>query len=149
MRSVAVAQEFPGTVHEAESCWYDISAWPGWVDGCDHVVSVDESWPEPGASVIWQSGPAGRGRVVETVTSHEPLAGLTVKVSDDSIDGTQQVSFSPLDHAVGVTLLLRYEIKQRGLFTPLVDILFIRRAMETSLRSTLRAFGAELSARRS
>ncbi len=149
MRSVTVSETFPGSVHEAESCWFDTAAWPRWVDGLAHVVSVDRNWPEPGASVTWQSGPAGRGRVTETVSEHEPLSRLTVKVSDDSIDGLQSVVFTPVDPGVEVILSLNYEIKQRTPFTPLVDLVFIRRAMEASLRSTLGGFGAELGARRS
>jgi Polyketide cyclase / dehydrase and lipid transport len=145
---VSVTERFEGTVHEAETCWYDTHAWPSWIDGLDHVVDVHGPWPETGSSVVWQSGPAGRGRVTERVAIFEPLAGQTLTVSDDSIEGRQSVQFTPVDGSVEVTLTLEYEIRQRNLFTPLVDFLFIRRPMEMSLRATLAAFGAELAGRR-
>ena len=44
-----------------------------------------------------------------------------------------------------VALSLEYEIKHRSIFTPLIDLLFIRRAMTTSLSTTLARFGAELA----
>lgn len=144
MRVVSAAQSFPGSVHEAETVWYDTGRWPQWVDGLDRVAEVDPRWPELGASVTWHSGPAGRGRVVERVVAYEPLSGQTVEVEDDSIRGRQSVAFGPAEKEVDVALTLEYEIKQRSLLTPLVDLLFIRRAFRTSLDATLRRFGLEL-----
>ena len=148
MTVVRVASEFPGTVHEAESCWCDTSRWPAWVDGLDHVVETAGGWPKAGAQVVWQSGPAGRGRVTERVLEHQPLAGLTTDVHDDSINARQTVTFTPAEDRVAVELTLAYEIRKRGVFTPLVDFLFIRRAMERSIAATLARFGAELADRR-
>jgi hypothetical protein len=148
MSTVTVTQTFPASVHEAESQWYDTSAWSRWVDGLARVASVSGGWPARGAAVVWESGPAGRGRVTETVVAFEPLAGQTNDVADDSIDGRQSVTFTPQDESVEVQLTLEYRIRKRNLFTPLVDLLFIRRAMAVSLRSTLERFGAELAATR-
>lgn len=148
MRTVGASQTFAGTVHEAERCWYDTSSWQLWVDGLDRVVSVDPGWPQIGGSVTWVSGPAGRGRVIERVRSYEPLGGQSLEVTDDSIEGRQSVSFTPVDDGVEVVFTLEYRIKQRNPFTGLVDFLFIRRAMELSLRTTLAAFGVELENRR-
>lgn len=148
MRAVSSVQTFPGSVHEAETVWNDTARWPSWVDGLDRVTEVDPRWPQLGASVKWESGPAGRGRVVERVTAYEPLSGQTVEVQDDSIRGLQRVAFAPSEDEVEVELTLEYEIKQRSLFTPLVDLLFIRRAFGASLDATLRRFGLELEAAR-
>jgi hypothetical protein len=148
MRIVSAVQTFPGSVHEAETVWYDTRLWPRWVDGLDSVAEVDARWPQPGGSVTWHSGPAGRGRVVERVVAHNPLEGQTVEVEDDSIRGRQSVAFAPAEEAVEVALTLEYEIKQRSPLTPLVDLLFIRRAFRTSLDATLRRFGLELEAAR-
>jgi hypothetical protein len=145
MRTVSVAQTFPGSVHEAEMCWYDTDGWPAWVNGFDQVERVTGNWPGNGSTVTWRSGPAGRGRVTERVIAHEALAGQTVEVQDDSITGRQSVEFTPAQEGVQVRLTLQYRITRRTPFTPLVDLLFIRRAMETSLRTTLAAFGAELA----
>jgi uncharacterized membrane protein len=145
MRTVSVALAFPGSVHEAETCWYDVERWPAWVDGLTQVVEVAGEWPGAGATVVWESGPAGRGRVIEKVTAHQPLAGQTLEVEDDSIRGRQTVAFTPADESVEVAVSLEYEVKRRSIFTPLVDALFIRNAMERSLRATLTRFGVELS----
>jgi hypothetical protein len=148
MRLVSAAETFPGSVHEAEIVWYDTDRWSTWVDGLERVEHVSASWPEAGASVTWQSGPAGRGRVVERVVSHEALDGQTLEVEDDSIRGRQTVTFTPDDEGVAVVLSLEYEIKGRSPLTPLIDLLFIRPAFRNSIRATLHRFGVELAAAR-
>jgi Polyketide cyclase / dehydrase and lipid transport len=142
--SVRVALTLPETVHDAETQWYDTNRWPAWVDGLARVVEVDGEWPGAGAVVIWESGPAGRGRVVERVIEHEPLAGQTLAVEDDAIRGRQSVAFTPRGERVEIALSLEYEIKRRTILTPLIDLLFIRRAMARSLADTLARFRAEL-----
>jgi Polyketide cyclase / dehydrase and lipid transport len=145
MARVSVAEVFPASVHEAETCWYDVARWSSWVDGLERVTDVTGSWPAAGARVVWQSGPAGRGRVVERAVSHERLRGQAVDVDDDSIRGRQTVTFTPHADGVEVALSLDYELKRRWLLTPLVDLLFIRRAIETSLRKSVARFGVELT----
>jgi hypothetical protein len=135
---------FHATVHQAETLWYDTSRWPAWVDGLERVVDVAGDWPRAGARVTWESGPAGRGHVTERVTAYEALAGQTLEVSDDSITGTQTITFTPLDDGVSVQLALDYRISKRSLFTPVVDALFVRGAMRRSLQTTLARFGIEL-----
>ena len=143
--TVSVRQLLEGTVHEAETCWYDTARWPDWVDGLARIVAVEGDWPRRGATVIWESGPAGRGRVTERVIEYEPLAGQTVEVEDDSITGTQSVAFDPAGDGVEVELSLTYSIKRRSPLTPLVDRLFVRRPMTLSLAKTLSRFGAALA----
>ena len=148
MRVVSVAETFQGSVHEAETVWYDTTGWPAWVDGLDRVSEADPRWPQLGATVTWQSGPAGRGRVIERVVAYEPLSGQTVEVQDDSIRGQQMIRFAPADGAVSIELSLEYEIKKRSPITPLVDVLFIRSAFKSSVSATLHRFGVELAAAR-
>jgi hypothetical protein len=148
VRVVHATQTVAGTVHDVEERWYDTSRWPSWVDGLERVVGVVGEWPATGASVTWDSGPAGRGRVLERVVAHEPLAGQTLEVQDSSIHGRQSVAFVPVAGGVEVTLTLAYELERRSPLTPLVDVLFIRRAMTASLVSTLSRFGAEVTSRR-
>jgi hypothetical protein len=143
--TVHVKQLLDGTVHEAETCWYDTARWPDWVDELARVVAVEGDWPQRGASVIWESGPAGRGRVRQTVIAYEPLAGQTVEIEDDSITGTQRVEFEPTGGGVEVQVSLRYSIKRRSPLTPLLDVLFVRRPMTISLTRTLSRFGAALA----
>jgi Polyketide cyclase / dehydrase and lipid transport len=143
--TVRVTHSLDGSVHEAETCWYDVARWPDWVDGLTRVVAVEGDWPQPGAKVIWESGPAGRGRVTERVTAYEPLAGQTVEIEDDSIRGTQRVLFAPAEHGAQIELTLSYSIKRRSPLTPLVDVLFVRRPMTISLTKTLHRFGLALA----
>ena len=148
MPVVTATETFPGSVHEAEQVWYDTGRWVQFVDGLESVEEVTPNWPEVGAEVRWRSGPAGRGEVVERVASYEPLDGHEVEVQDDSIRGQQRVSFTPDDGSVTLDLTLSYSLKRRSPLMLLVDLLFIRRAMSTSLATTLHRFGAELEGAR-
>ncbi len=148
MRAAHATQRFAGTVAEAERCWYDTNRWSHWVDGLERVVTVTGEWPEVGATITWESGPAGRGRVVEQVIAHEPLRGLALEVQDSSIRGRQSVRFTPAQGGVEVTLTLEYELVRRTIVSPLVDLLFIKRAIAASLSTTVSRFGAELEAAR-
>ncbi len=147
MSTVTVKLQVPGTVHQTESLWYDTRRWPAWVEGLERVEEVGGEWPRTGGFVRWRSGPAGRGTVTERAIAYEPRAGQTVEVEDDSVSGQQSVNFTP--HAkeqTEIELTLDYEIKGRRLLTPLVDLLFIRRAMVASLRATLDRFRVEAAA---
>jgi Polyketide cyclase / dehydrase and lipid transport len=146
MRTVQAIQTAAGTVSDVERRWYDTSRWPSWVDGLERVVEVTGPWPRAGAIVIWESRPAGRGRVVETVVAHEPLAGQTLEVRDASVRGRQSVAFAPASEGVQLALTLSYELARRSPVTPLVDLLFIRRAMTSSLAATLSRFAAHRGA---
>jgi hypothetical protein len=148
MRVAQASRVFEGSVHEAEGVWYATAGWARWVDGLARVETVGAEWPAAGAQVRWESVPAGRGSVSERVVSHEPLGGQTLEVEDDSIRGTQSVSFAPQGGGVAVTLRLAYELKRRSPLMALVDVIFIRRAIARSLEHTLARFGAELQAAR-
>ncbi len=144
MRPVRAVQMFPASVGEAERCWYDTSRWASWVDGLDDVVRIDEPWPMVGGGVIWDSGPAGRGRVTETVVAYAAADGQTVEVTDDTITGRQAVTFAAVGDGVEVSVALEYRLRRRTLVTPVVDALFIRREMSQSLSRSLGRFGARL-----
>jgi hypothetical protein len=148
MRTVTASDTFRGTVHEAERVWYDTERWPGFIDGLDRVERVAGGWPGVGGEVSWRSGPAGRGRVAERVVAYEPLEGQAAEIEDDSIQGRQRISFTPEGEDVTVQLTLSYELRRRSPWMALVDLLFIRRAMTTSLNMTLHRFGAELESAR-
>jgi hypothetical protein len=147
MPTVRVTHAFTASVAAAEGCWYDTSGWDTWVDGLDRVQRVDPGWPALGATVTWESNPAGRGHVTEHVVAYEPGAGQTVEVADVSITGRQSVSFAAVPDGVEVTLALDYRPRRRSPVTPLVDLLFIRRAMTLSLGRTLHRFGSRLGSR--
>ena len=143
MPSVRVAQQVPGLASEAEELWYDPQRWPGWLDGFSHVLKLEGDWPHAGARSVWESRPGGRGRVVERVTAYEARTGQTLEVEDEKLRATQRVSFEPGPHGVEVALEFEYELKDRNPFTPLTDVLFIRRALRDSLKRTLLRFARE------
>ena len=81
--------------------------------------------------------------------AREPLGLQRVAVTDDAIDGEQEVRFTAIGEGrVLVELELEYRIRARNPLTPVVDRLFIRPAMRSSLQSTLDRFGVTLADRR-
>jgi hypothetical protein len=134
MGKAEASVEVGGLASEAEALWYDPVRWPAWIDGFGHVVEVPATWPAQGR-LVWDSTPGGRGRVLETVTAYEPRGGQTLAVEDSRLRGTQRVEFTPGPDNVKITLSLDYELKERNPLTPLVDLLFVRRAIVGSLAS--------------
>ena len=143
MPRVAAATVVPGRVADAEELWYDPHRWAAWIDGFGHVAKLEGDWPHAGARLLWDSRPQGRGRVAERVMAYEPRAGQTLAVEDARITATQTVSFEPRGDEVLVNLTLEYSLKDRTPVTPLLDLIFIRRAQRDSLRRTLRRFSHE------
>ncbi len=143
MPRVSAAVTVPGRVVEAEELWYDPHRWAAWIDGFGHVHKLEGEWPQVGARLLWDSRPQGRGRVAERVTAYEPRAGQTLDVEDERLHGTQTVKFEPDGDQVRVNLTLEYRLKQSN---PVVDLLFVRRALRDSLQRTLTRFGHELRA---
>ena len=135
--------EVPVPTSAAEALWYDTSRWPAFVTGLHHVVKVEGDWPRPGARVVWDSTREGRGRVSEHVTAYEVRNGQTLEVEDPRITGTQTIRFTPTEEGCTVAVELRYDVKQGGFLSPLVDVLFVRRAFAIMLRGTLARFRRE------
>jgi hypothetical protein len=133
----------PGRVAEAEELWYDPHRWAAWIDGFGHVTKLEGEWPHEGARLLWDSRPKGRGRVDERVVGYEPRAGQTLAVEDQRLTGTQRIAFEPQGDEVRLNLTLEYRLKNRSAATPVLDLLFIRRAIRDSLQRTLNRFGHE------
>jgi hypothetical protein len=145
---VNVELHLPG-VHAsvAEELWYDTRRWPTFVDGLGHVQRVEDGWPrQPGALVVWDSKPGGRGRVLERVVSFEARVGQTLEVEDEKIHGRQTVGFKPGSESCTISLELDYAIKQDRGVPGIVDFLFVRRPMRESLKRTLNRFEREVRA---
>lgn len=129
---------------EAERLWTDVERWPGFVEGFSRLLEVAPGWPEPGARVVWESIPGGRGRVTETVTTRQPGGCVVTEVEEDQMSGTQTVRFRP--DGEGGTLVeveLEYELAARGPLTRLANAVFIRRAISDAIARGLRRFAAE------
>ena len=141
------AIDLPVQVSAAEALWYDTSRWPSFVDGFGHLAKQEGDWPRPGARLIWDSVRDGRGRVIERVTAYEVRAGQTVEVEDPRLEGTQTVAFTPREGGGSrLELTLDYRLKERTFLTPVLDALFVRRAVADALRRTLARFRRELAA---
>lgn len=136
----------PGRISEAEALWYDTRRWPTFVDGFHHVAEREVGWPAEG-TLLWDSTPGGRGRVLERVVRYEPRVGQTVEVEDEQITATQTVTFAAAgEERTRVTLELDYRVKARRggpLFT-VTDLLFIRPRQREALARTLARFAREL-----
>ena len=122
---------------EAERLWCDTARWPEFIDGLERVESADPEFPRPGSVVAWRSFPAGRGQVRERVVEYLPGSLVASRVEDDYVTAEQQVTFGGEPGGARVALELDYEIRKRGPFTALTDLLFVRRAQADSLRRTL------------
>lgn len=138
MPTVRTAGDLPAPAALASRLWTDVSRWPTFVDGFGHVLDVDDSWPAPGSKVVWQSGPAGRGRVTERILERDDEHVLT-EVFDEQMHGRQAVFFEP----GRVLMQLDYELTSGGPLRKLTDVLFIRRALAMALERTIRRFSTE------
>jgi hypothetical protein len=145
MSVVSRSMAFEAVPADAEALWYDTERWGSWIDGFGTLLERRGAWPEVGGSLVWESTPAGRGRVTERVRDYEPGVGQTVSFDDDRLSGSQRVDFVAAEGGVEVTLTLDYGLIQGGWSNPIVDVLFIRRALRDSLDRTLSAFGRELA----
>src|SRR3954470_15436455 len=135
MAVVRSAGDLQAAVPLASRLWTDVSRWPTFIDGFGHIVDIDDTWPEPGSKVVWQSGPAGRGRVTERILERDDEHVVT-QVFEEQLHGTQTVYFQ----AERVLMELEYELAKGGPLRGLTDVLFIRRALAMALERTLTRF---------
>ena len=92
--------------------------------------------------MIWETVPAGRGRVTEKVTESAPDQIATL-VFEDRLAGRQTFRVAPAPSGAAVQLSLEYALTRYGPLGPVADVLFIRRAIRDSLRRTLFRFAVE------
>ena len=129
----------PGAAREL---WTDPRRWASFVEGFARVREASGDWPGEGAKLVWESIPAGRGRVTERVLEADERSFAT-EVFDDSLHGTQRASFDPDEHGTRVVVELDYELTKYGPMRWVADVIFIRRALRDSLRRTLARFAVE------
>lgn len=138
MSRVSATASIPGVAPQVvEAAWCDPGRWPEFVDGLARVVRASPGYPQAGSTVEWESFPAGRGKVRETVIEHVPGSLLSSRVEDDSTIARQDLLLEAQEGGTSVVLGLDYEIRRRGPFTGVTDLLFVRRAQADSLRRTL------------
>jgi hypothetical protein len=122
--------------------WTDPRRWASFVEGFARVRDVAPDWPSEGAKLVWESIPAGRGRVTERVVESGE-GGFATEVFDDSLHGTQRADFRPEADGTRVVVELDYELTKYGPLRAVADLVFIRRALRDSLRRTLDRFAVE------
>ena len=142
MRTASADTEVPLAPAAALALWTDVSRWPSFVEGFGRLHESDAAWPAPDARVVWESVPAGRGRVTEKVieSSSDRIATL---VFEDRLAGRQTFEVAPGETGAAVGLSLEYTLTKYGPLGVVADVLFIRRAIRDSLRRTLFRFTVE------
>ena len=143
MAEIARTGFAPVTPPVAQQLWVDTSRWATFIDGFGHVVDVDDEWPAPGSKLVWESGPAGRGRVTERVRESSGEGIFSTDVYDDQMTAIQTVRFEPAPDGADVILSLDYALTKGGPLRGLTDVLFIRRSLAMALERTLRRFSTE------
>lgn len=132
----------PVTPAVAQRLWTDTTRWRSFVDGFAQLVEQDPGWPQPGSRAVWQSNPAGRGRVAETIETNDE--GVVAIRSDDAqMSALQTARFEPADHGCEIRLTLDYQLRSGGPLRWVTDVLFIRRALAMALERTLEGFSTE------
>ena len=53
------------TPEAALRLWTDVDRWGSFVEGFARTLELSPEWPAAGSRVVWESTPAGRGRVTE------------------------------------------------------------------------------------
>jgi hypothetical protein len=142
MAVVRESVRVPIAAAAAQQLWTDTSRWPTFVDGFARVLQKADDWPAPGSKVVWESGPAGRGRVTERIRE-STATSITSEVFEDQLTGVQTITFEPEGEGAFVEIALDYDLQKGGPLRKLTDVLFIRRAVADSLARTLRRFSTE------
>jgi hypothetical protein len=142
VRTASASAEVALTPEAALRLWTDLARWPSFIEGFARVVSADSDWPAAG-TVVWESIPAGRGRVTERVADPPAAGEFATLVFEDRLAGRQ--TFRALESAGGsrVELALDYTLTRYGPLGALADAIFIRRALRDSLRRTMTRFAVE------
>jgi hypothetical protein len=131
------------TPEAALRLWSDTDRWSSFVEGFARLVERDQGWPGGGAKVVWESTPAGRGRVTEKVVGGEGADRFVTRVFEERLHGTQTFRVVESEGGSRAELALEYELTKYGPLSAVADVIFIRRAIRDSLRRTLFRFAVE------
>jgi len=150
MAEVSAELEINVPVADAWELYFDADRWASWVDQFARVLSSD-GYPDVGGTLVWESNPAGRGRVGERVLAHEERRLHVVSFEDPTTTGTLETRFEMVaagesERATRVGQKLSYELRDGGALGKLTDRLFIRSQMRQSLQRSLSEFRAEAEA---
>jgi Polyketide cyclase / dehydrase and lipid transport len=131
------------TPEAALRLWTDVDRWPSFVEGFARPLERAPEWPAGGSRLVWESTPAGRGRVTEKVVEGEGPDRFVTTVFEERLQGTQTFRVVESEGGSRAELSLEYELTKYGPFGAVADAIFIRRAIRDSLRRTLARFAVE------
>jgi polyketide cyclase/dehydrase/lipid transport protein len=131
------------TPEAALRLWTDVDRWPTFVEGFARTLERSAEWPAAGSRVVWESTPAGRGRVTEKVAEAEGPDRFVTQVFEDRLQGRQTFRVIESEGGSRAELAMEYELTKYGPLRAIADAIFIRRAVRDSLRRTLRRFSVE------
>jgi hypothetical protein len=131
------------TPEAALRLWTDVDRWPTFVEGFARTLERSAEWPAAGSRVVWESTPAGRGRVTEKVAEAEGPDRFVTQVFEDRLQGRQTFRVVESEGGSRAELAMEYELTKYGPLRAIADAIFIRRAVRDSLRRTLRRFSVE------
>jgi Polyketide cyclase / dehydrase and lipid transport len=131
------------TPEAALRLWTDLDRWASFVEGFARQLEVSPDWPAGGSRLVWESTPAGRGRVTERVAESEGPDRFVTHVFEERLHGTQTFRVVESEGGSRAELSLEYRLTKYGPLSAIADVVFIRRAIRDSLRRTLFRFGVE------
>ena len=143
MRIARAEAEVVLTPEAALRLWADAPRWPTFVEGFARVVEQDPAWPAEGSRLVWESVPAGRGRVTEKVVRGAAADRFATQIFEERLMGVQTFRAAESEAGSRVELSLEYTLTKYGALGGVADAIFIRRALRDSLRRTLARFAVE------
>lgn len=141
MGAAEASVEIAASLADVWDLYFDQARWPAWVDGFGSVASAS-GYPEAAGTLSWRSTPAGRGQVAERVLAHEPRTLHRIAYTDPGSEGELETIFEMVPGGGGerrtkVTQRLSYALVQGGPLRPVLDRLFVRSQMRSSLQRSL------------
>jgi hypothetical protein len=143
MRSASAQTDVVLTPEAALRLWTDTDRWATFVEGFARTLERSPEWPAAGSRVVWESTPAGRGRVTEKVMEGEGPDRFVTVVFEERLSGTQTFRVVESEGGSRAELSLDYQLTKYGPLSGVADAIFIRRAIRDSLRRTLFRFAVE------
>lgn len=136
MSTITESVSVAASLAEVWDYYFESRGWPAWVDGFGQV-EASAGYPDAGGSLRWRSIPAGRGEVTEHVLEHEPRRLHRIAFRDPASAGELRTTFAIQGTGTLLTQELEYRLRQRGPFSRLTDLFFIRSQMRASIRRSL------------
>ncbi|HEY6776197.1 MAG TPA: SRPBCC family protein [Thermoleophilaceae bacterium] len=143
MRTARAEAEVVLTPEAALRLWTDPTRWATFVEGFASVIEQDPGWPGEGSRLVWESVPAGRGRVTEKVVRGAAADRFATQVFEERLMGVQTFRAAESEAGSRVELSLEYTLTKYGPLGGLADAIFIRRALRDAMSRTLSRFAVE------